>query len=118
MATTTPLQQETLLNRNLEVVRTGVIASAVGAAGTLTTATLTHNLGYVPILLAFIDTGTTLKPLPAVISNSLASTYIQDLSRLIAQVSATTLTIYTECATGVTAPSYNVRYYLLNVSAK
>lgn len=118
MASTAAVQGETLLNRNLEIVRSGVLDSPAGVSGTITQLSIFHNLGYLPILIAYVYVGTTSFPLPANLSSSVSSSYIQDFSRIEAAVSPNTLGISVYCATGTTLPSYKVRYYLLADTAR
>ena len=118
MASTAAVQQEVFVNRTFEVVGSGIINSAAGTSAATTTATRSHNLGYVPLIVASVNNGTTSIPLPAVMSNSLAASYIQNFATIQCSVNSTTITISTICATGVTLASYPVRYYLLSDTAK
>lgn len=118
MSATAPVQGETLLNRNLEIVRSGVLDSPAGVSGSITQVNVNHNLGYLPILVAYIYVGTTSFPLPANLSSSVSSSYIQDFSRIEAAVTASAIGVSVYCATGTTLPSYKVRYYLLADTAR
>ena len=87
-------------------------------AGTTTTATYTHNLGFVPILIAYLGSTSTIQiPLPTFLADT-DTTDIREFARVRADVTSTTLTVYTETATGQAAAPFPISFYLLKETAK
>lgn len=117
------LQIETVTNRSLEVVKTGIFTAPVTVSGTKTSVTLNHNLGYTPIIIAYIgliDVPDIYLTMPYTPGFSIGSEFSIDL-RYTVVVDDTKITAYTETATSAASypiPVYNIRYYLLKEVAK
>lgn len=118
MASTAAVQIEAITNRSLDIARTGVInlttiSSPTGASPGVTT--YTHNLGYVPAVIAYIDDGSHGLPLTYTLYNLVTGAL---RNRVYVQADRTTVSFIFQAWTSESVQVLPIRFYLLQDVSK
>lgn len=99
----------------LELVKTGIL-TATAASETDSTTTTAHNLGYTPIILAFVSYNTVHRPLPTWIALNIDTANDRVNFQTWIDCSVDDTNIYTYIANSLANTlSHDIRYYLLRV---
>lgn len=107
-------------NGMLRLVQKGTVHVDQPGAGTAGFTTVTHNLGYIPIVMAFIGTSTTIyNPLPQILSSSVATNVTIEEYITVANITSTDFQIeYYQGSSAASAPDgYNITYYIFHETA-
>lgn len=95
---------------------TTVSADNSGGTGVVGTVTVTHNLGYIPVVLGFFGDGSLHSPLPKILSSSVSTSVDIKEYVSIEAITSTTFQVWYYKANAGSA-SYPIVYYVLQETA-
>lgn len=93
-----------------------ITADNGGGTGVIGQVTITHNLGYIPAIFAFVDIGSVWIPLPAMTAGSAGATVIAFTEYVqVASITTTEVLFYFHKSTSGST-TYNLKYFLMQES--
>lgn len=105
----------------LKIVLSGTVTIPANNGSQITTATVTHNLGFTPMCMAYVNSGS-ITMLPAMLAygaNPISGHGIEiDAMAVVDSINSTTVTFNVVVgAGGLTLPATNIKYYLYQETA-
>ena len=104
---------------SFKIVDSGTATTpAIGSKGASSSVTITHNLGFVPLIVAFADYASGYTPLPVIAPNVSTGTIQQFIDIEFATSSSFQVWAYnTTVSSSTTMPATSIKYYLLQETA-